>query len=397
MFITSYCRQLEQSRSLEQNNLLKNQRIMETTTIERKQMNQKTKKRNPIFLIILSILVIGGAWFGISKYIHGQHHEETDDAQISADITPVIPRVSGYLKEIKVNDNQYVKKGDTLLVLDDRDFVIKLEEAQAALLTAQSNLQIAKATTNAAKANISTARASVGTIDAQIDAAKVNVWRTTQDYERYSNLIKDHSITQQQYEQAVAAKQTAEKQLQILQEQKKQASSQTNAVAVQSNATAQQIGVASATVQQRQVEVDAAKLNLSYTVILAQQDGLVSKINVQPGQVVQAGQSLFSIVHSNSIWVTANFKETQINKMSEGQKVIVTADAFKNHEFEAKLASFSPATGSTFSLLPPDNATGNFVKTVQRLPVRIEFTNPSDSLVHKLRPGMNVVVDVHLD
>jgi membrane fusion protein, multidrug efflux system len=370
---------------------------METTTIERKQMNQKTKKRNPIFLIILSVLVIGGAWFGISKYIHGQHHEETDDAQISADITPVIPRVSGYIKEIKVNDNRYVKKGDTLLILDDRDFVIKLEEAQAALVTAQSNLQIAKAATSAAKANISTAQASVGTIDAQIDAAKVNVWRTTQDYERYSNLIKDHSITQQQYEQAVAAKQTAEKQLQILQEQKKQASSQTNAVAVQSNATAQQIGAANATVQQRQVEVDAANLNLSYTAVVAQQDGLVSKINVQPGQVVQAGQSLFSIVHSNNIWVTANFKETQINKMREGQKVVITADAFKNHEFEAKLASFSPATGSTFSLLPPDNATGNFVKTVQRLPVRIEFTNPSDSLVHKLRPGMNVVVDVHLD
>jgi membrane fusion protein, multidrug efflux system len=367
------------------------------TTIERKEMTTKTKKKKPIFPIILSVLVIGGAWFGISKYIHGQHHEETDDAQISADITPVIPRVGGYIKEIKVNDNQYVKKGDTLLVLDDRDFVIKLEEAQAALATAQSNLQIAKATTNAARANISTAQASVGTIDAQIDAAKVTVWRTTQDYERYSNLIKDHSITQQQYEQAVAAKQTAEKQLQILQEQKKQASSQTNAVAVQSNATAQQIGAANAIVQQRQVEVDAAKLNLSYTAVVAQQDGLVSKINVQPGQFIQAGQSLFSLVHSNSIWVTANFKETQINKMREGQKVIVTADAFKNHTFEAKLASFSPATGSTFSLLPPDNATGNFVKTVQRLPVRIEFTDGSDSLVHKLRPGMNVVVDVHLD
>lgn len=366
-------------------------------TIERKEMKTKQKKRNPVFLIILSVLVIGGAWFGISKYIHGQHHEETDDAQISADITPVIPRVGGYIKEIKVADNQYVKKGDTILVLDDRDFVIKLEEAQAALATAQSNLQIAKATSNAARANISTAQASVGTIDTQIDAAKVTVWRTTQDYERYSNLIKDHSITQQQYEQAVAAKQTAEKQLQILQEQKKQASSQTNAVAVQSNATAQQIGAANAIVQQRQVEVDAAKLNLSYTAVVAQQDGLVSKINVQPGQFVQAGQSLFSLVHSNSIWVTANFKETQINKMREGQKVIITADAFKNHEFEAKLASFSPATGSTFSLLPPDNATGNFVKTVQRLPVRIEFADASDSLVHKLRPGMNVVVDVHLD
>lgn len=370
---------------------------METKTVERTEVVQKAKKRNPVFLIILGILVIGGSWFGISKYVHGQHHEETDDAQISADITPVIPRVSGYIKEIKVNDNQYVKKGDTLLVLDDRDFVIKLEEAQAALIAAQSNLQIAKATTSAAKANISTSQASVGTIDAQIDAAKVNVWRTSQDYERYANLIKDHSITQQQYEQALAAKQTAEKQLQILQEQRKQASSQTNAVAVQSNATAQQIGSANAVVQQRQVEVDAAKLNLSYTVVVAQQDGLVSKINVQPGQVVQAGQPLFSLVHSNNIWVTANFKETQINKMRVGQKVIVTADAFGKHEFEAKLASFSPATGSTFALLPPDNATGNFVKTVQRLPVRIEFANTADSLIQKLRPGMNVAVDVHLD
>jgi membrane fusion protein (multidrug efflux system) len=370
---------------------------METKTVERTEVNQKAKKRNPIFLVILILLVIVGAWFGISKYIHGQHHEETDDAQISADITPVIPRVSGYIKEIKVNDNQYVKKGDTLVVIDDRDFVIKLQEAQAALAAAQSNLQIAKATSNAAKANISTSAASVGTIDAQIDAARVNVWRTSQDYDRYSNLIKDHSVTQQQYEQALAAKQTAEKQLAILQEQKKQASTQTNAVAVQSNATAQQIGAANAVVEQRQVEVEAAKLNLSYTVVTAQQDGLVSKVNVQPGQVVQAGQSLFALVHSNNIWVTANFKETQINKMRVGQKVIVTADAYHKHEFEARLASFAPATGSTFSLLPPDNATGNFVKTVQRVPVRIEFTNPSDSLVRQLRPGMNVAVDVHLD
>jgi membrane fusion protein, multidrug efflux system len=370
---------------------------METKTVETTEVTQKSKKRNPTFLIILIILVIGGAWFGISKYIHGQHHEETDDAQVSADITPVIPRISGYIKEIKVADNQQVKKGDTLLVLDDRDFAIKLEEAQAALASAQSNLQIAKAATSAAKANISTSAASIGTIDAQIDAAKINVWRASQDYERYSNLIKDHSITQQQYEQALAAKQTSEKQLAILQQQKKQASSQTNAVAVQSNATAQQIGAANAVVQQRQVEVDAANLNLSYTVVLAQQDGLISKINVQPGQFVQAGQSLFSVVHSNSLWVTANFKETQINKMRVGQKVIVTADAFHKHEFEAKLASFSPATGSTFSLLPPDNATGNFVKTVQRLPVRIEFSNSSDSLIQKLRAGMNVSVDVHLD
>ncbi|HEV8287189.1 MAG TPA: HlyD family secretion protein [Chitinophagaceae bacterium] len=355
------------------------------------------KKRNPVFIIILGILIIGGSWFGISKYIHSRHHEETDDAQISADIVPVIPHVAGYVKEVFIADNQQVKKGDTLLILDDRDYKIKLEEAEAALLAAKTNLETARATTNAARANIATSQASVGTVDAQIDAAKINVWRASQDYERYANLIKDHSITQQQYEQALAAKQTAEKQLAILQEQKKQASQQTNAVAQQSNATAQQISVANAVIHQKQVDVDAAKLNLSYTVITAQQDGLVSKINVQPGQFVQAGQALFSVVHSSEVWIVANFKETQLNKMREGQTVIVSADAFPKHRFQARLTSFSPATGSTFALLPPDNATGNFVKVVQRLPVKIEFTDLSDPLVKKLRPGLNVSVDVHLD
>ncbi|MEJ0103212.1 MAG: HlyD family secretion protein [Bacteroidota bacterium] len=355
------------------------------------------KKRNPGFIIVLALLVIGGGWFGISKYIHGLHHEDTDDAQVSADINLVIPRISGYVADIKVRDNQQVKKGDTLLTLDNRDYLLKLQEAEAALAIAQSNLQNAKAVTSAAHANIATSRASIGTVDAQIEAAKVSVWRATQDYDRYANLIKDHSITQQQYEQALAAKQTAEKQLAIIQEQKKQAAEQTNAASVQSNATSQQIGIADATIKQKQVDIDAAKLNLSYTVITAPEDGLVSKVNIQPGQVVQAGQALFSIVHSKSLWVIANFKETQLDKMKEGQKVIIKADAYDGHEFQAVLSSFSPATGSTFALLPPDNASGNFVKVVQRLPVKIEFTDANDSLVKKLRPGMNVLVDVHLD
>jgi len=355
------------------------------------------RKRNPVFIIILGILIIGGGWFGISKYSHGLHHEETDDAQVSADIVPVIPRVAGYVDLVLVKDNQQVKKGDTLLILDDRDYKIKLEQAEGALETAKINLESAKVTTTAAKANIATSQASVGTADAQIEAAKINVWRATQDYERYANLIKDHSVTEQQYEQALAAKQTAEKQLAILQEQKNQASQQTHAVTQQSNATAQQISVANAAIHQREIDVDAAKLNLSYTIITAQQDGMVSKVNVQAGQYVNAGQALFAVVHSSQVWVVANFKETQLNKMREGQFVIVTADAFPKHKFQAKLTSFSPATGATFALLPPDNATGNFVKVVQRLPVKIEFTDISDSLVKKLRPGLNVAVDVHLD
>ena len=167
------------------------------------------KKRNPVFIIILAVIVIGGSWFGISKYQHSQHHEDTDDAQVSADISPVIPRVAGYVNDVRVRDNQRVKKGDTLLVLDDRDYMIKVEQAQAALQIAQSSMNSAKATTSAAKANIATSQASVGTIDAQIESAKINLWRASQDYDRYANLIKDHSVTQQQYEQALAAKQTA--------------------------------------------------------------------------------------------------------------------------------------------------------------------------------------------
>ena len=355
------------------------------------------KKRSKVFLIILIAMVIAGGWFGISKYTYAQHHEDTDDAQVQADISPVIPRVSGYVKEVRVKDNQSVHKGDTLLVLDDRDYKLKVEQAEAALGTAKSNVHAARANTSAARSGIASSQAGVSTVDAQIEAAKINVRRTTQDYDRYANLIKDHSITQQQYEQAEAAKQTAEKQLQILEQQKKQASTETSVVSSQSNATAQSIDVAESMVKQREVDVEDAKLNLSYTVITAAEDGKVSKVNVQEGQFLQAGQSTFSIVHNGNIWVVANFKETQYKKMRVGQKVIVHADAFPKHDFEATLSSFSPATGAQFSLLPPDNASGNFVKVVQRLPVKIEFVNTNDSLLRRLRPGMNVDVDVHLN
>ncbi|MEO8567766.1 MAG: HlyD family secretion protein [Ginsengibacter sp.] len=355
------------------------------------------KKRSKVFLIILIVMVLLGAWFGITKYTYSQHHEDTDDAQIEADISPVIPRVSGYVKEVRVKDNQLVKKGDTLLVLDERDLRLNVEQAEAALATAKSNVSAARANANAARSGIASSRAGVSTVDAQIAAAQINVTRTTQDYNRYANLIQDHSITQQQFEQAQAAKETAEKQLQILQQQKKQASTQTGVVSSQSNATAQSIGVAEAMVKQREVDVENANLNLSYTVLTAPEAGKVSRVNIQEGQFLQAGQSTFRIVHNSDLWVVANFKETQLRKMIIGQKVIIHADAFPKHDFEATLTSFSPATGAAFALLPPDNASGNFVKVVQRVPVKIEFVNHHDSLLNRLRPGMNVNVDVHLN
>ena len=370
---------------------------MEQNTTEQKVVAATpSKKSSKTFIIVLGLLLVTGGWFGVSKYKHAQHHQETDDAQIEANISPVIPRVAGYVKEVRVKDNQTVKKGDTLLILDDRDLALKVLQAEAALATAQSSLGAAQATSNASRATISSTQSGISTVDAQIEAAKINVWRATQDYDRYANLIKDHSVTQQQYEQALAAKQTAERQLQILQSQKNQVAQQTNSVAAQSNATSSQIGVAGAVIKQKEVEVAEAKLNLSYSVITAQESGLVSKVNLQAGQFLQAGQSVFSIVLSNDVWVIGNFKETQFEKMRIGQKVTVHADAFPGHPFEATLTSFSPATGSRFALLPPDNASGNFVKVVQRLPVKIEFNKPTDSLVNQLKPGMNVTVDVHL-
>lgn len=358
--------------------------------------NPPPKKRSKVFIIILAVLIIGGGWFGISKYLHSLHHEETDDAQVEADILPVIPRVSGYIEEIRVDDNQTVKKGDTLFIIDDRDLEIKLKEAEAALETARANVDASRANYQAAHSNIASSKAGIGTIDAQMQAAQIKLERAQKDFERYQNLIRDHSITQQQFEEAKAARDLAQQQLSILQEQKKQVGSQTNVVSNQSVATLQSIEVAESIVKQREVDVQNAKLNLSYAIVTAPESGRVSKVNINEGQLLQAGQSTFNIVHNENKWVVANFKETQFRKIAPGQKVIVHADAFPDHDFEAEVSSFSPATGARFSLLPPDNATGNFVKVVQRIPVKIEFVNHADSLLNRLRPGMNVNVDVHI-
>ena len=358
--------------------------------------NQTKNKKSPVFGIILTIVIVVGAIYGYKKWSYSNAHEETDDAQIASNVSPVISKISGYVAEVRVIDNQFVKKGDTLIILENKDQLMTLQQAEAALGTAKSNLNTAQAGAAAANKSISTSNAAVATANAQIEAAKVNVWKTTQDLKRYENLVKDHSITQQQYDQVLAAKQAADKQLQILVEQRNQAAQQTGYVSSQSEATSQQIGVASSMIKQREVDVQNAKLNLSYTVITAKQDGYVSKIPVQVGQFLQAGAQLFSIVLNNDKWIVANFKETQLNKMVEGQKVEIKIDAFPDDEFEGVVSSISPATGSTFSLLPPDNASGNFVKVVQRVPVKITFKDLKPEVAKRLRAGMNVLVDVEV-
>jgi len=355
------------------------------------------KKTNKKFIIIISALISIGIIYGGYKIIHSLSHEETDDAQIQANMNPIIPHVAGFIEKVYVSDNQKVKKGDTLFVIDNRDYIVKLEQAEANLIAAKSGLSVSEVSIGAYKANTATAAAHVNSANSNIETAKTRLWRATNDFERYENLYKNHSITTQQYEQALAAKQEAEQQLKILVSQQKATLSQHNSASQQTYISEKQVSVAQANVKSAEAQVDAAKLNVSYTIVTAPIDGQLSNVNLQTGQFVQAGQSLFYLVNTKEKWVVANFKETQLEKMTIGQKVTVKADAYPGEKFEAKVIAFSPATGARFSLLPPDNATGNFVKTIQRLPVKIDFTENNDlNKLQKLRSGMNVIVDVHL-
>jgi membrane fusion protein (multidrug efflux system) len=352
---------------------------------------------NKKFTLIFIVLLVIGVSYGGYKYIHSLSHETTDDAQLAKKMNPIIPRVGGYITKVLVKDNDVVKKGDTLFVIDNSDYMVKLEEAKANLAAAENSLEVAKADIGSADATVSVSNANVQSANGSIETAKIRLRRASADFDRYSNLYKNHSITKQQFEQAEATKQEAQSQLQIIQDQQKASSFQKSVAASKSNVSGKQVLVAAANVKKAQAMLDAANLNLSYTAVTASIDGQVSTVDIQPGQLVQPGQSLFYIINNNETWVVANFKETQLDKMRQGQKVKLKIDAFPGTEFEGEVSSFSPATGSKFSLLPPDNASGNFVKTVQRLPVRINFTDNNDKeKVKLLRSGMNVDVDVIL-
>lgn len=359
--------------------------------------NTEKKATNTKFKFILGGLILIGLIYGVYKYVHSLAHETTDDAQVEKNMNPMIPRVMGYVTKVYVKDNDFVKKGDTLFTIDNKDYQVKVEEANATLIAAQGNLEVSKADISGAQANVSISEANISSAGGNIETAKIRLTRATNDFIRYQNLYANRSITKQQFEQAEAAKLEAESQVKILQQQQKASNYQKSVAASRSNVSSKQTEVAAANIKKAQAVLDAAKLNLSYTVVTASIDGQVSKINIQPGQLVQPGQSLFYIINNSEAWVIANFKETQLSKMIIGQKVGIRVDAYPDYEFQGTIASFSPATGARFSLLPPDNATGNFVKTIQRLPVKISLNKENDpEKVKNLRPGMNVDVDVHL-
>ncbi|GGH12509.1 MULTISPECIES: HlyD family secretion protein [Pedobacter] len=342
-------------------------------------MTTEKKKKNIVVPIILGVLLVIGIIFGITEWNYYSKHVDTDDAQIDGDISPVVARVGGYVKDINFEENTHVTEGQVLVKLDDNDYKVKLEQAESGQKGATAGVGVAQSQIIATQANTSTAKANV-------EAAKVKLNLAQKDYDRYANLVKDGSITQQAFDQAKAAKESAQAAYQA-------AVDQYNAAVKQVGTTQSQLAVSNNVISQRQSDIDFAKLQLSYTDIKAPATGIVSKKNVQKGQLVQAGQSLFSIVNDGSIYVTANFKETQLEKIKEGSKVEIEVDAYPDEKIEGEVYNFAPITGAKGSLLPPDNATGNFVKVVQRVPVKIKI-HPSKELLAKLRPGMSVKASV---
>lgn len=372
--------------------------------------NNTTEKKSPkkiIAPIVGSLLLLAALLFAYKKITYAMHNEDTENSQIESNIVPIAPRVQGYVDVIYVKENQHVKKGDTILKLDDRDLKIRLQQAIISAKSAGANVNVVKsnamsadASASAVSSSIATAQAGIETAKANVDAAKVRVWNATENYKRYEKLYNQTSATQAQYDAALAEKEAAEKQVavlekqvQVAQAQLKAAQQQASASRTQASGVGTQVNLAEVGIQQQQANVDFAQLQLSYAYLIAPCDGYIAKKNVQVGQLVNPGQILMSLVDDSQLWISANFKETQIENMKVGQDVEVKVDAYPDHTFKGKIESVQAATGSKFSLLPADNATGNFVKVVQRIPVRIALLDDKSDK-YDLRAGLNVNVAV---
>lgn len=387
-----------------------------------------------------ALLIVGGLsalTAGVSAYLHYQNRVSTDDAQVDAHNAPIAPKISGNISEVLIGDNQMVKAGQVLVRIDPRDYQAKVDQARAALAVAES--QSAGAHAGVSLADGSTAGA-VAAAEAQVAAAAADYARAQTDYERASTselayaqadveakqatrdranadlarmrpLVAKDEISKQEFDSYQAAARVAESDLKAAEEnrinaQKKAESSRASMLTTAARASAAradleqaranrqqvkissaQAGSATAAIQQARANLEAAELELSYTTIAAPIDGLATRKTIQVGQIVEPGQTLLTIVPLKQVWITANFKETQLAKVQPGQRAEVSVDMY-GRSFEGRVDSIAGASGAALSLLPPENATGNYVKVVQRIPVKILLENAPAGFI--LRPGMNV-------
>jgi membrane fusion protein (multidrug efflux system) len=331
--------------------------------------------RRPLLLLTIVILLTGGVVVGLLWWMDARQYESTDDAFIQADVTQVSPRVAGQVKDVRISDNQLIQAGTTAVLIDPRDFEVKVSEAQAALDASQK--QVVQAQENA-----TTQQAQVGQNKAAEEGTQTEANRARDELNRYEHLSPE-AVTQQQLINLRAAANSADANLRAAHEK-------TIWAQAGLKASYAQVDVAKALVQQSQANLDAARLQLSYTDIKAPITGHVTNRSVQVGDYVQVGQALFALV-PQEVYVIANFKETQLDLMKPGQDVTIKVDAYPGRVLHGKVDSIQRGSGAAFSLLPPENATGNYVKVVQRVPVKITFTVPDDLV---LGPGMSVAPKV---
>ncbi len=346
---------------------------------------QTATRRPPIALIIGvigAVLLLGWGW---KKYSFSLHHVETDNAQVDGHITPVAPKVQAFVNEVRVEENQRVKAGDTLVVLDSRDLALRLTQAEADHATALSAVGT-RAKAGAAPAQFAASQAQAASAQATVASAEAALRKATSDLERVKGLAAQKIVPAQQLDAAQAAYDAATAGLESAQRL-------ANAMGSQVTASGAAVSAAQARLASAQALVENARLQLGYTVLLSPISGTIARRSVEPGALVSVGQTLMSVIPDTGTWVTANLKETQLQHVDVGDSASFTVDAYPGHEFLGHVESLSPATGARFALLPPDNATGNFTKVVQRVPVRIQVDAGTDS-THALRPGMSVIATI---
>ena len=328
--------------------------------------------------VIIVLLIIVAAWLLISKFVHFGNVEYTDNAHIEQHITPVNVRVPGYIKEIRYVEYQKVKKGDTLVIIEDAEFRLALAQAKA-------NLANAIAGSSATVASVNATASGVNVSAAGLEEARVQMNNARREDERYAALLEKGAVTKQQYDNIHTVYLAAKARYEATSHQKEVANSNKNELS-------HRLAQSQAAIDAAKAAVHTAELNLSYTVVVATADGVIGHKDIHEGQLVQPGQTLCSIVDATEMWVVANYRETQMPHIGVGAKVKMKVDALPGETLVGEVERISDATGSAYSMVPQDNATGNFVKVEQRVPVRIKL--PQSEAIKNLRAGMNVECEV---
>ena len=352
-------------------------------TLQEKALKLKKQRRRQILASLLGIAILAWGIVEVACLVLDYKHSETsNDAQIEQYNSPVNLRASGYIKKIYFTEHQDVRKGDTLLVLDDREYRIRVMEAEAALKDALAGATVIDAT-------LQTTQNSASVYEASIAEIEIRLAKLEKDRQRYENLVKRNAATPIQLEQIETEYEATRKKLEATKRQQRAAMSGVKEVSNRREST-------EAAIQRATAALEMARLNLSYTVVVAPCDGKLGRRTLEEGQYITAGQTVTYILPDTQKWVIANYKETQVENLKVGQEVRISVDAISDREFTGKITAISGATGSKYSLVPTDNSAGNFVKIQQRIPVRIEFTDLSKEDNDRLAAGMMVVVKAKL-